>query len=207
MTAPGLHILYVPSLQAVFLTSRSLAGGRGLALQDHYRALPFPPRSLEAFPGLNLGAGGGSYIIPTEEVRQGLARISQCLGKPAFSPLASFLVLSLPLSLLFEASPSTIPVVGCKALELDPECRERHGLVKSPQQPQKKGISLDVSKIVQDTLQAPKETVRANHRLVIMKAPNFTSMIDMEAAEQRGSITGQEILFSYFNHVGCNKTG
>ncbi|KAK1449051.1 hypothetical protein CMEL01_08366 [Colletotrichum melonis] len=33
------------------------------------------------------------------------------------------------------------------------------------------------------------------------------SMIDMEAAEQRGSITGQEILFSYFNHVGYNKTG
>ncbi|KAK1493228.1 hypothetical protein CTAM01_09372 [Colletotrichum tamarilloi] len=33
------------------------------------------------------------------------------------------------------------------------------------------------------------------------------SMIDMEATEQRGSITGQEILFSYFNHVGYNKTG
>ncbi|KAK1546159.1 hypothetical protein CPAR01_00126 [Colletotrichum paranaense] len=33
------------------------------------------------------------------------------------------------------------------------------------------------------------------------------SMIDMEAAEQRGSITGQEILSSYFNHVGFNKTG
>ncbi|KAI3529644.1 hypothetical protein CSPX01_15374 [Colletotrichum filicis] len=27
------------------------------------------------------------------------------------------------------------------------------------------------------------------------------SMIDLEAAEQRGSITRQEILFSYFNHV------
>ncbi|KAK1524402.1 uncharacterized protein CCOS01_09489 [Colletotrichum costaricense] len=33
------------------------------------------------------------------------------------------------------------------------------------------------------------------------------SMIDMEAAEQHGSITGQEILFSYFNHVGYNKIG
>ncbi|UQC91126.1 uncharacterized protein CLUP02_16660 [Colletotrichum lupini] len=33
------------------------------------------------------------------------------------------------------------------------------------------------------------------------------SMIDMEAAEQRGSIAGQEILFSYINHVGYNKIG
>ncbi|KAK1456549.1 hypothetical protein CCUS01_09997 [Colletotrichum cuscutae] len=33
------------------------------------------------------------------------------------------------------------------------------------------------------------------------------SMIDMEAAEQCGSITGQEILFSYFHHVGYNKIG